>query len=39
LWVTRFRRTKTLQKFSSVHASFHNNFAQKRGLVDRETYN
>ncbi len=34
----RFRRMKTLQKFSSVHASFHNHFAQDRHLTDRETY-
>ena len=35
----RFRRTSTLQKFVSVHASFHNHFNQERHLVDRETYN
>ena len=34
----RFRRMKTLQKFASVHASFHNHFAQERHLVDRQTY-
>ena len=34
----RFRRTSTLQKFVSVHASFHNHFNQERHLVDRETY-
>ena len=26
----RFRRMKTLQKFSSVHAAFHNHFNQER---------
>lgn len=34
----RFRQMKTLQKFASVHASFHNHFALERHLVDRETY-
>ncbi len=34
----RFRRMKTLQKFSSVHASFHNLFNQERHLVSREDY-
>lgn len=34
----RFRRMKTLQKFSSVHAQVHNHFNQERHLVDRETY-
>ena len=34
----RFRRTATLQKFVSVHASFHNHFNQERHLVDRQTY-
>ena len=34
----RFRRMKTLQKFVSVHASFHNHFNQERHLVDRQTY-
>ena len=34
----RFRRRKTLQKFSSVHASFHNHFNQERHLTDRETF-
>ncbi|MDB5724194.1 MAG: transposase [Novosphingobium sp.] len=34
----RFRRTKTLQKFASVHASIHNHFSQERHLVDRQTY-
>ncbi len=29
---------KTLQKFTSVHASVHNHFAQERHLVDRQTY-
>ena len=34
----RFRQMKSLQKFASVHASFHNHFAQEHHLVDRETY-
>ncbi len=34
----RFRRIKTLQKFSSVHAQVHNHFTQERNLVDRQTY-
>ena len=34
----RFQRMKTLQKFVSVHASFHNHFNSERHLVDRQTY-
>ena len=34
----RFRRMKSLQKFVSVHASFHNHFNQERHLVDRQAY-
>ncbi len=34
----RFRRTKSLQKFASVHASIHNHFNAERHLVDRQTY-
>jgi len=34
----RFRQMKSLQKFASVHASFHNHFAHERHLVDRQTY-
>lgn len=34
----RFRRMKTLQKFASVHASFHNHFNQERHLTSREHY-
>ena len=36
--MTRFRRMKTLQKFSSVHASLHNHFSQERHLVSRTIY-
>src|SRR5579863_5508934 len=36
--MNRFRRMKTLQKFSSVHASVHNLFNQERHLTSRETY-
>ena len=34
----QFRRMKTLQKFVSVHASFHNHFNSERHLVDRQTF-
>ncbi|MCC6480202.1 MAG: IS6 family transposase [Sphingomonadaceae bacterium] len=34
----RFRRMKSLQKFSSVHANIHNHFNSQRHLVDRQTY-
>ena len=34
----RFRQMKSLQKFASVHAFFHNHFSLERHLVDRETY-
>lgn len=36
--MARFRRMKTLQMFSSVHASLHNHFSQARHLVSREIY-
>jgi putative transposase len=34
----RFRRMKTLQKFSSVHAQVHNHFNQERHLISRDLY-
>ena len=34
----RFRQMKSLQKFASVHANFHNHFNQERHLVSREEY-
>jgi putative transposase len=34
----RFRRMKTLQKFASVHGTFHNHFNQERHLTSREHY-
>lgn len=34
----RFRRMKTLQKFSSVHAQVHNHFSQVRHFVSRQEY-
>lgn len=34
----RFRQMKSLQKFASVHASFHNHFSLERHLVDRQTF-
>jgi putative transposase len=36
--MNRFRRMKTLQKFSSVHASLHNLFNQERHLISSEQY-
>jgi putative transposase len=36
--MARFRRMKTLQKLTSVHASIHNHFSEERHLVDRTTY-
>ncbi len=36
--MARFRDIKTLQKFSSVHASIHNHFNQERHLNSRETF-
>ena len=36
--MARFRRMKTLQKFSSVHASVYNHFSQERRLVSRQIY-
>ncbi|MCW1385084.1 hypothetical protein OLX02_19905 [Novosphingobium sp. KCTC 2891] len=34
----RFRQMRSLQKFTSVHASIHNHSSLKRYLVDRQTY-
>ena len=34
----RFRRMKSLQKFASVHANFHNHFDAQRHLINRQTY-
>ena len=36
--MSRFRRMKSLQKFSSVHAQVHNHFSQERHLVSRDIY-
>jgi len=36
--MARFRRMKTLQQFSSVHAQVHNRFSQERHLISREIY-
>ena len=36
--MTKFRSTKSLQKFASIHASLHNHFNQERHLYDRETF-
>ena len=38
LAMLRFRRMKALQRFASIHASFHSHLRQERHLVDRETY-
>ena len=34
----RFRQMKSLQKFASVHANFHNHFNRERHLVSRKEY-
>jgi len=34
----RFRQMRSLQKFATVHASFHNHFNSERHLVDRQTF-
>ena len=34
----RFRQMKSLQKFASVHANFHNYFNQERHLVSGQEY-
>jgi putative transposase len=34
----RFRSTKTLQKFASVHSSIHNHFNLERHLTDHQTF-
>jgi putative transposase len=36
--MARFRRMKTLQKFTSIHAQVHNLFSQERHLVSRQIY-
>jgi putative transposase len=36
--MNRFRRMKTLQKFSSLHASVHDHFNQERHLISRDLY-
>ena len=36
--MVRFRQMKTLQKFGSAHAAFHNHVNQDRHLISRETY-
>src|SRR3974390_2324257 len=36
--MNRFRRMKTLQKFSAVHAQVHNLFNQERKLISRDMY-
>jgi len=36
--MSKFKDVKTLQKFSSVHASIHNHFNLDRHLNSRETF-
>ena len=36
--MSKFRETKTLQKFASVHASIHNHFNLDRQLTPRENF-
>jgi putative transposase len=34
----KFRSAKSLQKFTSIHASIHNHFNQERHLYSRKNY-
>ena len=34
----RFRQMKSLQKFSSVYAAFHNHFNKVRNVTERESF-
>ena len=34
----KFRSTKSLQKFVSIHASVHNHFNQDRHLISRKNF-
>jgi putative transposase len=36
--MSKFRDIKTLQKFSSAHASIHNHFNHQRHLIQRDDY-
>lgn len=36
--MAKFRDVKTLQKFSSTHASIHNHFNHQRHLILRDEY-
>jgi len=36
--MANFRSAKSLQKFASVHSSFHNHFNQERHLYSRENF-
>ena len=36
--MAKFRSTKSLQKFASIHASVHNHFNQERHLYDRNNF-
>jgi putative transposase len=36
--MAKFRSTKTLQKFTAIHASIHNQFNQERHLYSRQNF-
>jgi putative transposase len=36
--MAKFRRTKSLQKFASIHSSIHNHFNQERHLINSEVF-
>ena len=36
--MSKFRSTKSLQKFASIHASIHNHFNQERHLYSRKNF-
>ena len=36
--MAKFRSTKSLQKFTSIHSSIHNHFNQERHLYNRHTF-
>jgi len=36
--MTRFRRMRTLQKFTAIHSSIHNHFNQQRHLYSRDDF-
>ena len=36
--MAKFRSSKSLQRFASIHASVHNHFNQERHLVNRKVF-